>query len=248
MKAFHYNSLPSTNDEAMKLAHQLDVPEFSYVVADEQTSGRGRNGNSWSSASGAGLYMSMILRPELPMELLPQLTLVAGVAMCEALNALPVLAGNNVGIKWPNDILLNGRKLAGILCEASLQGDSKAVIVGIGLNVKASQEQLPARVIYPATSLLIELGEASVKAIDTATLAEAFAASLKQRFLRYYSTHEIASDWSKYDLLAGTQIKIDTPDAGVVEGVATGITSAGELMIVDAAGDKQIITAGSILG
>lgn len=243
MKAFHYSSLPSTNDEAMKLAHQPDVPEFSYIIADEQTNGRGRNGNSWSSALGAGLYMSMILRPKMPAEYLPQLTLVAGVALCEALETLPHVAESCIGIKWPNDILMNSCKVAGILCEADFQGSDVSVIVGIGINISTTKEQLPSRVIYPATSLAIEGIE-----VDPATLADRVAQALQSRFERFYEEKEIASTWMQYDVLKGTTITVETPDVGLVEGIASGITPAGELIIIDpATNESRIITAGSIV-
>ena len=246
MKAFHFKSLPSTNDKAMELAQQSasELPEFSYVVAEEQTNGRGRNGNSWSSAPAVGLYMSMILRPTLPLEYIPQLTLVAGVAICEVLQVLPQKGrAATIGLKWPNDILINERKVAGILCEASLQGDSATIIVGIGINISATREQLPPRVIYPATSLMLEGIEA-----DPATLAEQVAEALRQRIQQFYKSREIASDWKQYDLLNGTSIKVQTPDIGLVEGIASGITPTGELLVLDPATNIcHTITAGSIV-
>lgn len=243
MTIFYYKTLSSTNDEAMRLAHQKDVPEFSCVVADEQTNGRGRNGNFWSSDSGVGLYMSMMLRPKMPTEFLSQLTLVAGVALCEVLGALSHVAESHIGIKWPNDILINGRKVAGILCEADFQGREVAIVVGVGINVSTTQEQLPVRVIYPATSLALE----GIN-VDVSTLADKVAQGLQSRFERFYKEKEITSVWSLYDVLFGKFIRVVTPDAGLVEGVSAGITPSGELIVEDSiTSATHIITAGSII-
>lgn len=248
MQAYYFKSLPSTNDKAMELAHQLTTPEFSYVVAEEQTNGRGRNGNSWCSSAGGGLYMSMLLRPQLPAELLPQLTLVAGVAVCDVLKSFFHSENTaEVGIKWPNDILVNGRKVAGILCEAELSGEHAAIVVGIGINISFTQEQLPVRVLYPATSLLLELGDSAVLPSPVG-LAEGVAVALKEQFEQFYLSHQVFDRWSRYDILAGKRITISTPDRGIVAGIASGITPSGELKLIDEqTGSLSVITAGSII-
>ena len=127
----------STNDEAAAWARQ-GAPEGAVVIADAQTRGRGRQGRSWHSPPGAALYFSTVLRPKLPLPKLPPLTLAVGVALAETVTALGVPAR----LKWPNDVLVEGKKLAGILTESATQGGRlEHVIVGIGVNL--SVEEFP---------------------------------------------------------------------------------------------------------
>ena len=128
----HFVSLPSTNDLAKDLARQ-GYPEGSVVVAETQSAGRGRLGRVWESPPGTGIYLSVILRPRLPPTELPKLTLTAAVAVVEAIKEA---TGLSMGIKWPNDILLAGKKLGGILTEMETESDQMShVILGVGLNI-----------------------------------------------------------------------------------------------------------------
>jgi BirA family transcriptional regulator, biotin operon repressor / biotin---[acetyl-CoA-carboxylase] ligase len=130
-------SLPSTNDEAARLV-RADCPDLTLVVADQQTAGRGRQGRVWITQPGASLAFSIVLLPPFPLEneALPRLTALGALAVVDALNDLP---GIKAEIKWPNDVLLNHKKTAGILAEAQWSGDRAAsVVLGIGVNVTAT--------------------------------------------------------------------------------------------------------------
>jgi BirA family transcriptional regulator, biotin operon repressor / biotin---[acetyl-CoA-carboxylase] ligase len=129
-----------------------DAPEGAVVVSDEQTEGRGRLGRSWEAPAGSSVLLSIALRPAVPTPNLPELSLVAGRATAAA---LAEIAGVEPEVKWPNDVLLDGKKVAGILAEAR-EGH---VVLGIGLNVTQQPDELPDRPEFPATSLLLETGK-----------------------------------------------------------------------------------------
>jgi BirA family transcriptional regulator, biotin operon repressor / biotin---[acetyl-CoA-carboxylase] ligase len=128
-----------------------DAPEGAVAAADEQTAGRGRLGREWVAPAGSSVLASIVLRPGVPTEKLAELSLVAGRACAQA---LAEVAGVTPELKWPNDVLLNGRKVAGILAEAR----EGRVVLGIGVNVLQTTDQLPPRAQHPATSLLVETG------------------------------------------------------------------------------------------
>src|SRR5258708_31140009 len=142
-----FDSIDSTNLEAMRQA-KAGAPEGLCIVAREQTNGRGRLDRVWQSPKDAGLYFSMILRPRLKMSSWPLITLMAALAVCDALMKACDLRAD---IKWPNDICVNGRKLCGILVETIETESRAAAIVGIGINLKA--HSLPATVSDQATSV-----------------------------------------------------------------------------------------------
>ncbi|MBV9467912.1 MAG: biotin--[acetyl-CoA-carboxylase] ligase [Abitibacteriaceae bacterium] len=132
------------------------APHGAVVTADAQTDGRGRRGRSWSSPAGKGLYLSLILRPQIQPAQVPQLTILAALA---AVQLVEKECGLVAQTKWPNDILLNSHKIGGVLTEADLSGNGvKFVVVGIGLNVNFQTADLPDHPIFPASSLLIETG------------------------------------------------------------------------------------------
>ncbi|MGE3769107.1 MAG: biotin--[acetyl-CoA-carboxylase] ligase, partial [Kofleriaceae bacterium] len=140
----------STNDEAARMA-RAGAKHGTVVIAEQQFAGRGRDGRPWASPRGRGLYMSCVLRPPLPLADVPPMTLAIGVGVCDAVRA----AGVPGALKWPNDVLVGTRKLAGVLVEAQSQGSRlEAVIVGIGINLSPAQEgELPADIAARAVSL-----------------------------------------------------------------------------------------------
>lgn len=145
-------------------------------MAEEQTEGRGRLGRVWQTPAGTGVLVSVLLRPAVPPPALPGLTLVAGRAVADAIREV---AGLEPVIKLPNDVLLNGRKVAGILAESS---DGR-VVLGVGVNANQSAEQLPGDAQTEATSLAIELG----RPVDRAELLAAVLAHLEQAYDRWVS-------------------------------------------------------------
>ena len=139
----------STNDEARRLAAQ-GAPEGTVVVAESQSAGRGRLGRSWHSPPGRGIYLSLVVRPREPVELVGRYALVAAVACCEACRAL---AGERAILKWPNDVLVDGRKVAGILAETRSAGLGVELVLGIGVNVGYRNGDFPPELQATAGSL-----------------------------------------------------------------------------------------------
>jgi BirA family biotin operon repressor/biotin-[acetyl-CoA-carboxylase] ligase len=152
-----FQRIGSTNDEARRLA-QAAAPEGLLVVAEAQTAGRGRAGRRWLTPAGSALAFSLVLRPAIPPAQATRLTMIAGLAVCEAIE---LVTGLPVSLKWPNDIWLAGQKAGGILVEtATTAGDDQPVeyaVVGIGLNV---HEAPPASAVdFPATALSLQAGQ-----------------------------------------------------------------------------------------
>ncbi len=152
----YFNETDSTNLRAKDLAEQ-GAPEGTVVIAESQTQGRGRRGRAWFSPAGEGIYVSVILRPALSANEVARLTLLTAVAVAETLLSLTPLG---VRIKWPNDIMLKGKKLAGILTQVSTEMDTvDYVVVGLGLNVNTPKSGFPRSLRDKATSVRIETGE-----------------------------------------------------------------------------------------
>lgn len=150
-KLHHFASIDSTNTYAMQQA-RLGAPHGSVYVADEQTAGRGRSGHLWLSSAGQGLYVSVIVRPPIDTAQLVWLPLLAGLALHRA---VLTTTGINADLRWPNDLLIGERKVAGILVEAQID-TAQATIAVIGIGVNIHQRQFPAQLATPATSLDLE--------------------------------------------------------------------------------------------
>lgn len=148
------------------------APHGSLVVSDHQTNGKGRLQRTWHSPNGTGIWMSLILRPEIPLHKAPQMTLLASVAITEA---IAQQTGLSPSIKWPNDILLNGKKVVGILTELKAEADQvHAVIIGPGINVNQTANDFPEELKDVATSLQMELGEKVDRAALIQTIMSTF--------------------------------------------------------------------------
>ncbi len=216
--------------------------EMTAVVADAQQSGRGRNGHVWESPPGVGLYVSVVLRPRVPADQLPVVTLLAGVAAAEAVSAL---AGVRAAIKWPNDVLVGGRKVAGLLCEADLQPASGPIVVaGLGVNVNTPVAALPPRVRFPATSLLAETGRCH----DRERLLEGFLDRLRHWMAVFVSAGPgpVLAAWRGLDALEGRALVVTLPDGRCVRGVGSGVSAAGCLVLADGQGSTEAVVAGEI--
>lgn len=167
-----FAELDSTNNYARTLSQQ-GAPDGTAVIADCQTAGRGRMNRGFQSPKGKGIYLSVLLRPQLPPERLPLVTALAGVALCDAVEAV---CGVRPGLKWPNDPVLNSRKLCGILTEASLEAETgrlQSLIVGIGVNVLQAPEDFSPEVAAMATSLFQATGQAVSRPRLAAAILEA---------------------------------------------------------------------------
>ena len=166
-----FEELDSTNNYAKTLA-QSGAPDGTAVIADSQTAGRGRMDRSFQSPKGQGVYLSVLLRPQLPPESLPPVTALAGVAVCAAVERV---CGVRPGLKWPNDPVLNGKKLCGILTEMSLEAETgrvQSLVLGIGVNILQKPEDFAPEIRETATSLFQALERPVSRPQLTAALLE----------------------------------------------------------------------------
>lgn len=237
-KRYHFETIDSTNRKAKELAVE-GANHGTLVTADAQQAGIGRRGRSWSSEKGTGIYMSMLLRPRIATDKASMLTLVAALAVesaiAETLQCQPM-------IKWPNDIVLNKKKICGILTEMALNGtEIDYVVIGIGIN--ANNKEFPEEIVQTASSLFLELNEE----IDT----ELLITEVWNRFAVYYELFLEMEDLTllkeEYEkALVNKEEKVKVLDPlGEYIGVAKGITNTGEL-IVDTEGEIRYVSSGEV--
>lgn len=233
-----WGRLGSTNDRARTLAARGAAP-FTTVLAEEQVAGRGRGGRAWASPPGKGLWMSVVAGPCAAAggargadgrRLAP---ILAGVAVCRAVER--VAPGAEAGLKWPNDVLLGGRKVCGILCESV----PDAVVVGIGVNVRQRDEDFPADVRGSAVSLEGAWG----RPVSRPELAGRILAELRALLARPALRLEgaVAEEIEARDVLAGRPVTVD----GAPGGVARGIEPGGAL-VLDDGGERRLVLAGTV--
>jgi BirA family biotin operon repressor/biotin-[acetyl-CoA-carboxylase] ligase len=234
----HFETLDSTNDLAKKLAAQ-GAPEGAVVVAEAQTGGRGRLGREWNSPPGVGLYVSLVLRPMLPPMELPQITLTTAVAVVRAVRRV---AGVAPGIKWPNDLLVNGKKLGGILTEMETESDRiRHVVVGLGLNV--NNPGFPPELAGTATSLSLAGGGAYSRVKLLQAWLEEFEA-LYGRFLNQ-GFPEILEEWKRADETLGKAVTV-RQGPREISGQALDVAPDGALLLRTANGEIVRVTSGEI--
>jgi len=235
-------STTSTNDMVKDLA-QHGAPEGTTVVAEHQTQGRGRHGRSFVSPAGVGIYVSLLVRPQGDPQRLPQLTLAVAVATAEALaeySALPVR------LKWPNDVEISGKKVAGILCEAVLHPvASPLVIIGIGINVNTVLEQFPPELHQHVTSLALAAGHTWAR-LPLLALLLAHLERLYRIFQQGHITL-VRQRWLHYGgQMIGRQVRLaPEPSAGV--GTVVDLDEDGALLIQHADGTQHRLVAGEVL-
>ncbi len=234
----HYKKLGSTND---LLKEMTDAPQFTCVVADEQTAGRGRNMRAWHSSPGDGLYLSVLLCPQSDSSQIPQLSLMTGIAVAEVLIERG-LAG--VDIKWPNDVLVNERKISGILVEGASSGlNVHRVIVGIGVNL--NHRTFPSELSLTATSFLIETG--------IAVVVDDFRDQLLDRIAVWYEIWRrkeagvIIERWQELSSYATGKRVTVTLDENRIEGETVGLTETGALRVMTGNGELKTILAGEVV-
>ena len=228
----------STNILAKTLAAE-GAPEGSVVVADSQTGGRGRMGRSWVSHPGVNLYFSLILRPAVPSVRVPQLTLLVAAAIHQALNNFT--SGLTTMIKWPNDILANGRKLCGVLCEMQSEPDcTHFVVVGIGINI--NQSEFPPDLQQSATSLFLESGQLFSRPELLASVLNHFE-PLYDAWLLEDDLGFILPYLEEHSLLQSKEVTIDQFKRSM-SGTVRGISRFGELMLEGAEGETISVSSG----
>jgi BirA family biotin operon repressor/biotin-[acetyl-CoA-carboxylase] ligase len=233
----HFVSLPSTNDLAKDLARQ-GYPEGSVIVSETQSAGRGRLGRVWESPPGTGIYLSVILRPRLPPTELPKLTLTAAVAVVEAIKEA---TGLLTGIKWPNDILLAGKKLGGILTEMETESDQMShVILGVGLNINTPG--FPEHLAGLATSL-----SGTGRKYSRLEIVRAFLRTLDAYYGRFLGQEfpAILEAWRQAAVTLGRQVTVKQ-GGGEISGLALDVAPDGALLVEKPGGEVARVISGEI--
>jgi BirA family biotin operon repressor/biotin-[acetyl-CoA-carboxylase] ligase len=241
-----YDSLPSTNTEAASQAVR-GAPEGLCVVAREQTRGRGRQERAWASPPDAGLYFSIVLRPRLKLEAWPLITLLAALAVRDALRAACAL---ETDIKWPNDILSvadakgGGRKLCGILAETVETKSGRACILGIGINL--NEGAYPPELAARATSIEGATGKAADSECVLAALCKHLAIRYAQLHAPVAGQSEILRDWSASSSYAeGKRVRVHSATE-IFQGTTRGLEPDGALRVETAPGEIKIVRAGDV--
>jgi BirA family biotin operon repressor/biotin-[acetyl-CoA-carboxylase] ligase len=240
-QSIHYEE---TVESTQKIAHRLaqdGVPEGTVVVAEEQTAGRGRLDRAWYSPKHTGVWMSLILRPSLPPQRAPQLTLMTAVAVVQAIQEV---TGLSPDIKWPNDILINGKKAVGILTEMQADADRiHSVIIGIGINVNQQKEHFAPAIQEIATSLKLESGED----VNRALLMQTIFLKLEKLYDEYLTKgfQLIKLLWEAHAISIGKHVVARTL-TGTIEGLAKGIADDGVLLLEDVNGHIHHIHSADI--
>jgi len=234
-----YRSVKSTNDIAAELA-QAGEPEGTIVTAEQQTKGRGRLGRSWHSPPGLGIYVSIILKPKFAPGKAPGLAIMTSVALADAVSKV---CKAQVHIKWPNDILISGKKAAGILTELSADRDRiDHVIVGVGINVNHRSDDFPEELRSIATSLRV----ANRRKVKRVALFQQFLRNLEREYRRYCKSQLSASHAKirHYSSLIGKTVHLSV-GRKVVEGVVLDIDASGAL-IFEHDGQRRAVTSGEV--
>ncbi|WP_438479412.1 biotin--[acetyl-CoA-carboxylase] ligase [Oleiharenicola lentus] len=234
-------TVDSTNSEAERqLAAGCTVPLV--ILAREQTKGRGRRGRVWHSPAAGNLYSTFVFRPELEPAQLQDFTLWMGLNICELIANFCRLTP---GLKWPNDVHVNGRKVGGILTEARVDADQvRDLVFGLGLNLNGRTEDLPENIRHSATSL--------AAASDTPVDPNRFAAALIGRVIGAYEQFlegnyrdKFADLWKRYDVLRSQPVTV-TQGTRIVSGTATGIDDEGSLIVRLESGSTERFRAGEV--
>lgn len=237
----YLSTIGSTNDYALLLAAE-GAPHGALVVAEQQTKGRGRLEREWMSCPHRGIYLSLLLRNPLPIQVAPQSSYIGSLALVKMLREHFGVAAS---IKWPNDVLINGRKVAGILTETQSDQDfSRLIVVGIGINVNHNSEEIAGPFRYPATSIAIETG--------VAVKRQKVLLELLARFEREYERFvknglpALLPEIEKYSAVLGKTIRVVYGNREIA-GKACGISPEGALLLRREDGSQEAVWAGDIV-
>ena len=233
-----FDILESTQDYAKELAKRQNV-HGTLIAADSQTAGKGRRGRVWQSPKGTAVSMSLCLEPKLPVTCIASVTLVMALAVAETIGSE---TGVYPQIKWPNDIVMNKRKLCGILTELHMKPEGYAVIIGVGINVNT--EEFPEELCEIASSVKRETGKELSR--------EKLIASVLQYFELFYQQYEQTQNLTllkeRYEQLLinrGNPVQVLDP-SGAYEGIARGITAEGKLIVVKEDGSEINVDSGEV--
>ncbi|MFQ5894759.1 MAG: biotin--[acetyl-CoA-carboxylase] ligase [Nitrospinota bacterium] len=235
-----YGEVDSTNTVALELARG-GCPEGTVVTAESQSRGRGRMGRSWFSPVGTGLYLSAVLRPGISADILPPLTLVAGVASAEAAERV---AGIPVRLKWPNDLRCGEKKVGGILAELERE-DGPCVVLGVGLNVNTAPAAFPPELSGEATSLRAAAG----RVVNRESLLQALLECLDRWYGRLQAEGfgPVRERWRQLSQTLGRRVRVALPGGGRVEGLAEDIDERGRLVVRAPGGERVAVDAGDVM-
>jgi BirA family biotin operon repressor/biotin-[acetyl-CoA-carboxylase] ligase len=233
-----FPTIGSTNDQALELARQ-GAPHGTLVVADEQTAGRGRAGRHWVTPPNSALALSLLLRPVgLPIEAVGGLTVVGALAVAEALDGIGVEAQ----IKWPNDVLLRGRKVAGVLVEGSWMGaEIEFAVLGIGVNIRPEAVPPPEEVDYPAACVEDTIG----KHVDRTAMFLAIIEAVGRWYLQL-GKPTLSEAWNSRLAFQGQEVVVVGGTEQELRGRLLGLSIDGRLRLASAAGQILEISAGDV--
>lgn len=238
-EVLYFDTIDSTNTKAQELAEK-GYPSGTLVVADKQESGKGRRGRSWVSPSGTGIFMTLMIKPDINPNNASMLTLVAALAVAKAITSV---TGEEALIKWPNDIVVNGKKVCGILTEMNAQFDYiNNIVVGIGINVH--NESFPEEISQMASSLMIEAGG---KRFHRAQIIAETMSYFEQYYDTFLKTQDLSALVREYDELLvnrNKSVRVLDPKEPF-DGKAMGITPKGEL-IVDTWESRKLVSSGEV--
>lgn len=237
----YFENIGSTNTVLKQYAYDGAV-EGTVVVADSQSKGRGRLGRSWMSAPEKGIWMSILLKPPLHPNEVQALTLAASVAVCRALENSGI---QGMGIKWPNDILLEGKKVCGILTELSAEAERVGwVILGIGLNVSHKQEDFPAELAMTATSLKLC---SNSKVLNRSIIAAEILNCLEEVYYKYlqYGSTWMVEEWKHWNLTLGRKVRLISRNEELTV-LAADILPDGRLVVKKDDGTTMEVLSGEI--
>ncbi|MEQ1606225.1 MAG: biotin--[acetyl-CoA-carboxylase] ligase [Pyrinomonadaceae bacterium] len=233
-----FESIGSTNDEAARQA-KLGADEGLCVIARQQTAGRGRHGRVWASDADSGLYFSIVLRPEIGDRFLPLVTLMSGVAVHDALTE----SGLKPDIKWVNDVLIQEKKISGILAETVETTKGPAVIVGIGINL--TSRDFPDEIAETATSVEAETGR-RVSADEFAGVLTKYLTFFYNMLCEEIGPAEIIEHWRRRSTyFTGKKVRV-TLAGEILEGTTDGLEENGALRVRTPAGELKIVQAGDV--
>jgi BirA family biotin operon repressor/biotin-[acetyl-CoA-carboxylase] ligase len=238
-KEIHFfQEVTSTNILAMELAAD-GAPEGTVVIAEMQTSGKGRLGRKWISPKG-NIYFSVVLRPNIPIHKAPLITLMGAVAVAEAIRTT---YGLEAGIKWPNDILVSGKKVSGLLTEMSAEQDRiRHIVLGIGVDVNMEMDELPPDVYSLTTTLAAEVGAK----INRTALLQQVLRDLERWYQKFLGNEkDVLNEWKKLNMTVGNRITVS--GAGeALDGLAQGVDNDGRLIVRLDDGAIRMVAAGDV--
>lgn len=243
-KLYFFESTGSTNPDAKRFAEE-GAPHGATVVADRQTAGRGRRGRSWESPAGCSVYFTIVIRPAFAPDKASMITLVMALSVAEAIHEV---TGLDTGIKWPNDIVVNGKKVVGILTEMSMTPEMNEIqflVAGVGVNVNQNgPADFPEELRRTATSLKMECG----KTVDRAVLLERILARFEADYETFERSFCLSGLKQRYESrLIGRDAAVRVLDpAGEYTGISRGITDTGELVVEREDGERTLVYAGEV--